>query len=48
VFSLFEPHTDLIKRGKPRTPEEFGHKVFLAESAHGLITQSEVLEGQNS
>jgi transposase, IS5 family len=45
LFSLFEPHTDLIKRGKPRTPEEFGHKVFLAESAQGLITQYEVLEG---
>jgi IS5 family transposase len=45
VFSIFEPHTDLIKRGKPRTPEEFGHKVFLAESAQGLITQYEVLEG---
>jgi transposase, IS5 family len=45
VFSLFEPHTDLIRRGKPRTPEEFGHKVFLAESAQGLITQYEVLDG---
>ena len=45
VFSIFEPHTDLIKRGKPRTPEEFGHKIFLAESAQGLITQYEVLEG---
>ena len=28
-----------------RTPVEFGHKVFLAESAHGLITQYEVLDG---
>jgi IS5 family transposase len=45
LFSIFESHTDLIKRGKPRTPEEFGHKVFLAESAQGLITQYEVLEG---
>lgn len=45
VFSIFEPHTDLIRRGKPRTPEEFGHKVFLAESAQGLITQYEVLDG---
>jgi IS5 family transposase len=45
LFSIFEPHTNLIKRGKPRTPEEFGHKVFLAESAQGLITQYEVLEG---
>jgi IS5 family transposase len=28
-----------------RTPVEFGHKVFLAESAQGLITQYEVLKG---
>ena len=41
IYSIFEPHTDLIKRGKVRTPIEFGHKVFLAESAQGLITQYE-------
>ncbi len=45
VYSIFEPHTDLIKRGKVQTPLEFGHKVFLAESAQGLITHYEVLEG---
>ncbi len=45
IYSIFEPHTDLIKRGKVRTPVEFGHKVFLAESAQGLITQYEVLKG---
>ena len=45
IFSIFEAHTDLIKRGKVQTPLEFGHKVFLAESAQGLITQYEVLEG---
>jgi IS5 family transposase len=45
IYSIFEPHTDLIKRGKVRTPVEFGHKVFLAESAQGLITQYEVLRG---
>jgi IS5 family transposase len=45
IYSIFEPHTDLIKRGKVRTPMEFGHKVFLAESAKGLITQYEVLKG---
>jgi len=48
IYSIFEPHTDLIKRGKVRTPVEFGHKVFLAESAHGLITQYEVLKGNPS
>ena len=45
VYSIFEPHTDLIKRGKERKPIEFGHKVFLAESGHGLITQYQVLTG---
>src|SRR6267378_1510777 len=45
IYSIFEVHTDLIKRGKVQTPLEFGHKVFLAESAQGLITQYEVLEG---
>jgi len=48
VYSIFEPHTDLIKRGKVRTPVEFGHKVFLAESAQGLITQYAVLNGNPS
>ena len=48
VYSIFEPHTDLIKRGKVRTPVEFGHKVFLAESAQGLITQYDVLTGNPS
>lgn len=45
VYSIFEPHTDLIKRGKARKPVEFGHKVFLAESAQGLITDYQVLTG---
>jgi IS5 family transposase len=45
LYSIFEPHTDLIKRGKVQSPIEFGHKVFLAESARGLITQYDVLDG---
>lgn len=48
VYSIFEPHTDLVKRGKVDKPVEFGHKVFLAESACGLITQYRVLEGNPS
>jgi transposase, IS5 family len=45
IYSIFESHTDLIKRGKTQKPIELGHKVFLAESARGLITQYRVLEG---
>jgi transposase, IS5 family len=44
IYSIFEPDTDLIKRGKVRMPVEFGHKVFLAESAVGFLctTRTEV------
>ncbi|MGH7897143.1 MAG: ISNCY family transposase [Candidatus Binatia bacterium] len=45
LYSIFEPHTDLIKRGKARKPVEFGHKVFLAESRKGFITDYRVLDG---
>jgi transposase, IS5 family len=45
LLSIFEPHTDLIKRGKTATPVEFGHKVFLAESRQGLITDYRVITG---
>jgi len=48
LYSIFEPHTDLIKRGKVNKPIEFGHKIFLAESARGLITQYRVLKGNSS
>ena len=45
VYSIFEPHTDLIKRGKAHKPVEFGHKVLLAESRIGLITDYRVIDG---
>lgn len=45
LYSIFEPHTDLIKRGKSQKPVEFGHKVLLAESGNGLITGYRVLDG---
>ena len=45
IFSIFEPHTDCIVRGKAQKPVEFGHKVLLAESGHGLITDYQVLHG---
>jgi transposase, IS5 family len=48
IFSIFETHTDLIKRGKILKPVEFGHKVYIAESARGLITQYRVLDGNPS
>lgn len=48
IVSIFEPHTDIIKRGKPLRPVEFGHKLLLSESTHGLITEYRVLDGNPS
>ncbi len=45
LYSIFEPHTDLIKRGKANKPVEFGHKVFLAETRSGLILDYWVIDG---
>ena len=46
VFSLFEPHTELIQRGRRQKPVEFGHKVLLCETAEKFITDYEVYEQQ--
>jgi len=44
VFSLFEPHVELIKRGKRSKPVEFGHQVLLAQTRQKFITDYDVLE----
>jgi transposase, IS5 family len=46
VFSLFEQHTELIKRGRRQKPTEFGHKILLCESVEKFITDYEVYERQ--
>ena len=44
VFSLFEPHTELIKRGKSHKPVEFGHVVLLSQTREKFISDYEVME----
>jgi len=48
VFSLFEPHTELVKRGRREKPVEFGHKVLLCQSREKFITDYEVYERQQA
>lgn len=45
LVSIFEPHTDIICRGKANKPTEFGHKVWLDEVEGGIVTNWRVLEG---
>ncbi len=48
VYSLFEEHTELIKRGKARKPIEFGHKVLLAETGEKFIIHYEAMPTQKA
>jgi transposase, IS5 family len=41
VYSLFEPHTELIKRGRREKPVEFGHGVLLCQTREKFITDYE-------
>ncbi len=46
VFSLFEPHTQFIKKGKLFPPVELGHKLLLTTDQHELILDYRVMEQQ--
>jgi IS5 family transposase len=48
VYSLFEEHTELIKRGKAGKPIEFGHKVLLAETGEKFIIHYETMPKQKA
>jgi transposase, IS5 family len=37
IYSLFEAHSELLKRGKAGKPVEFGHKVLIAETGEKFI-----------
>lgn len=43
VFSLFEPDTELINRGKSPNPIEYGHRVFIVQDSAGFIIHNQVL-----
>jgi IS5 family transposase len=48
IVSIFEPHSDIIRRNKARKPTEYGHKVWLNEVDGGVVTHWDVLEGNPS
>lgn len=43
IFSIFEPHTELIKRGKQPDPIQYGHKVLVIEDGAGFICHYAVM-----
>lgn len=42
VVSLFEPHTEIIRKGKAGRPNEFGKLVQLQEAEQQIVTHYEV------
>lgn len=44
LVSLFEPHTQIIKRQKPGKPVEFGRKLWLEEVEGGIVSGYRVLD----
>ena len=43
LFSIYEPHTELIKRGKQPNPTQFGHNTLVIEDAVGFVVAYRVL-----
>ena len=46
VFSLFEPHTEWISKGKAGVPVELGLKVCIMEDQHRFILRTQVMQDQ--
>jgi IS5 family transposase len=44
IVSLFEPHTEIIRKGKAGKPNEFGKLVQVQEAENQIITNYEVYE----
>ena len=44
IFSIFEPHTELLKRGKSGKPIEFGHMIAIQQVEGKFITGYEAFE----
>ena len=42
VLSLFEPHTDMIRKGKAGKPNEFSNLVTIQEAERQIITGDDV------
>jgi len=46
VFSIFEPHTEWISKGKAGVPVELGLRVCILEDQHGFVLHHQVMEKQ--
>ena len=45
IVSIYDPEARPIKKGKPKTPTEFGYKALIQETEDHVITGYEVFKG---
>jgi IS5 family transposase len=45
VLSLFEAHTEVIRKGKAHKPNEFGRLVRVDEVENGIVSGYQILQG---
>jgi transposase, IS5 family len=48
IVSLFEPHTEIIRKGKASKPTEFGKMVQLLEAENQIVTHYDVFDKRPS
>ena len=47
VFSIFEPHTEWISKGKAGVPQELGLKVCIVEDQYGFVLKHRVMRNSH-
>ena len=48
IVSLFEPHSEIIRKGKASKPTEFGKLVQVQEAENQIITHYDVFDRRPS
>src|SRR5258708_22325639 len=48
IVSVFEPHTEIIRKGKASKPTEFGKMVKIQEAENQIVTHFEVFSQRPS
>ena len=46
IFSIFEPHTEWISKGKTGVPVEFGVKLAVVQDQHQFILHHHIMQNQ--
>jgi len=48
IVSLFEPHSEIIRKGKASKPTEFGKMVQVQETENQIVTHYDVFDQRPS